>query len=67
MCATLHAISTSKFWIQSIPNEDHFPSKVAYLSHVSANEKIKENLNETKQKMFKTYCFEHFLSITTFI
>ena len=45
-------------------NEDHFHSKVAYLSHLSAIEKIKENLNETQLKIFKTYCFGHLLSMT---
>ena len=44
-------------------NEDHFHSKVVYLSHLSAIEKIKENLNETQLKIFKTSCFEHLLSM----
>ena len=57
------ATSTSTIWIQSIPNEDHFPSKVACLSHVNVIEKIKENLNETQLELFKTSCFGHFLSV----
>ena len=44
-------------------NEDYFHSKVAYLSHLSATEKIKENLNETQLQIFKTSCFGHLLSM----
>ena len=55
--------STSTICIQSIPNEGHFASKVACLSHVSAISKIKEHLNETQLEMFKTSCFGHFLSM----
>ena len=57
------ATSASTVWIQSIPNEDHFPSKVACLSHISVITKIKENLNETQLEMFKASCFGHFLSM----
>ena len=45
-------------------NEDHLHSKVAYLSHLSTIDKIKENLNGTQLKIFKTSCFGHLLSIT---
>ena len=57
------ATNTSTIWIQSIPNQGHFPSKVACLSHVSVIAKIKEHFNENQLEMFKTSCFGHFLSM----
>ena len=60
MYVTLQATTSSIIFIQKICNEDHFPSKVACLSHIIVIDNIK-NLNETQLEMFKTSCFAHFL------
>ena len=61
---TLQATTSSTIFMQKICNEDHFPSKVACLSHIIVIDNIKKNLNETQLEMFKKSCFGHFLGMT---
>ena len=63
MYVTLQATTSSTIFIQKIRNDDHFPSKVACLSHIIVIDNIKKNLNETQLEMFKTSCFSHFLGM----